>query len=137
MILQWTEQFETGDPCIDSQHKMLIDYVNRLEEMTHTTNPDRTEAEFMLNFVDFVETYTIEHFKHEENCMARHKCPVYEQNKTAHAEFLQFFRRFKDRFEIEGCRPDILKELHDTCSAWIQGHILRVDTQIKPYFGSK
>jgi hemerythrin len=136
-MLQWTEQFETGDPDIDSQHKMLIDYINRLEEMSRTTNPDRTEAEFLLNLVDFVENYTKVHFSHEENCMARHRCPAYEKNKSAHQEFLQFFQRFKYRFENEGCRPDILKELHDTCSAWIQGHILRIDTQLKPCLDSQ
>jgi len=30
-MLQWSEQFETGHSLIDTQHKMLITYINRLE----------------------------------------------------------------------------------------------------------
>lgn len=131
-MLQWTEQFETGQTEIDAQHKTLIDYINRLEEMSHTTNPDRAEAEFLLNLVDFVETYTEVHFKHEESCMVKFRCPSYSDNKAAHGQFLDFFRKFKHRFESEGCRPDVLKELHDFCSSWIQSHILRLDMQLKP-----
>lgn len=132
-MLQWTEKFETGHPVIDAQHRMLIDYINRLETMSYTTNPDRQEAEFLLNLVDFVESYTRVHFTHEESCMAKHRCPAYEQNKQAHQDFLQFFRHFKERFESEGCRPEVLGRLHATCCAWIQQHILHVDHQLKPY----
>ena len=132
-MLQWTAQFETGQADIDSQHKTLIDYINQLEEMAHTTNPDRTEVEFVIRLMDFLECYADVHFKHEESCMARHRCPAYQENKNAHARFLEFFQQFKKRFTTEGCRPEVLKELHDTCNSWIQNHILNVDLQIKPY----
>ncbi len=131
-MLQWTEEFETGHAEIDVQHQTLIGYVNRLEEMSYTTNPDRHEAEFLLDLVAFVEDYTRVHFSHEENCMARHRCPAYAENKAAHHDFLDFFRKFKRRFEVEGCRREVLQELHDACSAWIRGHILRIDVQLKP-----
>jgi len=132
-MLQWTEQFETGHAEIDAQHRTLIEYINRLEEVSYTTNPDRHEAEFLLELVDFVEDYTRVHFSHEEGCMARHKCPAYAENQAAHRQFLEFFRKFKHHFETGGCRREVLQELHDACSAWIQGHILRIDLQLKPY----
>jgi hemerythrin len=132
-MLQWSAHFETGHLEIDSQHRTLIDYINRLEEMSHTTNPDRVEAEFLFNLVDFVESYTKTHFALEESCMARHRCPAHEENKAAHAQFLGFFRNFKHRFETEGCRPEVVKELHDTCSAWVQNHILRVDQKLRAH----
>ena len=131
-MLQWTEKFETGDAVIDSQHKTLIAYINRLEGISHTTNFDRQEAEFVINLVDFVENYTVAHFKHEEGCMARYRCPVHGQNQRAHAQFLEFFRVFKQRFATEGCRPDVLEELYRASSDWIQTHILLVDLQLKP-----
>jgi hemerythrin len=131
-MLQWTEEFETGEPIIDSQHKLLVGYINQLEGMSHVTNPDRHEAEFLLNLVDFVENYTLVHFQHEEGCMARHHCPAHAENQAAHAEFLQFFRQFKLRFESEGCRAELLQQLHDYCCAWVRSHILRIDLQLKP-----
>jgi len=134
-MLQWTEKFETGYPEIDSQHKRLVEYINELESLAYTTNPDRQEAEFIVNLVDFVEAYTATHFKHEEDCMARHRCPAYSENQAAHESFLRFFRGFKQRFEAEGSRPEVLKELHDVCSGWIQTHILKVDVQLKQCIG--
>lgn len=131
-MLQWTEKFETGHSQIDFQHKMLISYVNQLEGMANTTNPTRQDVEFILNLVDFVETYTMVHFSHEEGCMIRHQCPAQAENKSAHDQFLQFFADFKRRFANEGCRPEVLQQLHESCCAWIQGHILTIDVKLKP-----
>jgi hemerythrin len=131
-MLHWNEQFETGHPLIDSQHQMLISYLNRLEAMTRNTNPSRQEVEFILNLIDFVETYTLVHFKHEEGCMIRFRCPAHAENKLAHQQFLEYFREFKRRFEIEGCRPDVLRELQETFAGWIQQHILNIDLRLKP-----
>lgn len=131
-MLAWTEKYATGDPVIDLQHQTLIDYINRLEGISRTTNFDRTEAEFVLHLVDFVENYTVTHFQHEEGCMGRHRCPAQAENKVAHARFLAFFEDFKRRFASEGGRPELLGQLHQTCSEWIHEHILGVDLQLKP-----
>ena len=64
-MLIWSDKFETGDAVIDSQHKTLIENLNHLESIAHTTNFDREEGEFILNLVDFIEIYTIAHFKNE------------------------------------------------------------------------
>ena len=131
-MLRWSEKFETGHSLIDTQHQMLISYINRLEGLARNTNPSRQEVEFFVQLISFMETYVAVHFDHEECCMARHKCPAYQENKDAHGKFLEFFRAYKHRFETEGCRPDLLTELHEACSSWIQQHILRIDVQLKP-----
>ena len=131
-MIQWSEKFETGHSLIDSQHRMLIDYINRLEGMSRSSNPSRAEVEFCVQLLGFMETYIAVHFTHEEGCMVSHKCPVSHENKKAHHDFLRFFRQFKARFDAEGCRPEILEQLHQTCGAWIQQHILRIDVQLRP-----
>jgi hemerythrin len=130
-MLRWNEQFETGHALIDTQHKMLIGYINRLEGMSRITNPTREEAEFFLQLVEFIEVYINVHFTHEESCMARCHCPVYQENKSAHLQFKKVFSGFKEHFKIHGFRPDYIAELHQTCSNWIEQHILRVDVKIK------
>jgi hemerythrin len=131
-MLRWNDQFETGHSLIDTQHKMLISYINRLEGMSCITNPSREEVEFFVQLVNFIETYIEVHFKQEEECMNSYRCPVHRENKAAHEAFLSFFRKFKRHFELDGYRPAVLKELHDSCSSWIQQHILQIDTQLKP-----
>lgn len=131
-MLLWSEQFETGHPLIDTQHKLLISYINRLGGIAKNTNPDRQEAEFIIRFIGFMEVYIDVHFKCEEDCMDSYQCPVRGENKEAHREFLIFFRQFKLRFEAEGFRPEVLSELHESCRTWIQNHIMQIDVQLKP-----
>ncbi|HUC86134.1 MAG TPA: hemerythrin domain-containing protein [Candidatus Acidoferrales bacterium] len=130
-MLKWTEKFETGNALLDAQHRMLITYINRLEPFTRVTNPTPQEIDLFLRVVEFLENYALTHFKDEENCMLRFKCPAYRDNKQAHTEFLDFYRQFSRRLSFEGCRPELVKELHQACVAWIQRHILRIDVQLK------
>jgi hemerythrin len=131
-MLQWSEQFETGHPLLDTQHRMLISYINRLEELAQHTAPSHDDVELFLRFVEFLEDYILTHFREEEDCMHRFKCPVHAENQMAHRSFLDFFRKFKLRLEGDGYRPDVMAELYESCSAWIQQHILRIDVQLKP-----
>jgi hemerythrin len=128
----WNEKFETGSSRIDLQHQMLINNINHLEAMLTSTNHTREECEFLVHLAGFLETYAEMHFKFEEQCMDTYRCPAYKQNKEAHQQYRDFFLNFKRRYTAEGFRPEVLKELHEVASAWIENHILRVDTQLKP-----
>jgi len=131
-MLNWSEKFETGNAVIDSQHRMFISYVNRLEELSRSRNPVKEEVELFFRFMDFLEDYMAIHFAEEENCMLHHQCGAYKENLIAHNEFLDFFKVFKHQIEIEGYRLESVRELYDACVAWIQRHILRLDVQLKP-----
>jgi len=130
-MLPWNERFATGFTTIDSQHRMLINNINHLEELLTTTNPTREECEFVMHLVDFLESYAETHFKVEEQCMERHRCPAHQKNKEAHEQFRAFFREFKERYRAEGFRLEMLKSLHNTASSWIQEHILQIDIQLR------
>jgi hemerythrin len=96
------------------------------------TNPTAEEIAFIIKFLDFLSDYVDSHFSYEEKCMERYRCPAYEKNQEAHQNFKQMFQRFKLNVHKEGFRLDMLKELNQTINVWIQDHILRVDTQLKP-----
>jgi hemerythrin len=128
----WNEKFECGSPRIDLQHQMLINNINHLEGMLTNTNPSREECSFLIHLVGFLESYAEIHFKFEEQCMESYRCPAHQQNRAAHEQYREFFRRFKGRYQAEGFRPEVLKDLHQMVSTWIEEHILQVDTQLKP-----
>jgi hemerythrin len=132
-MLKWTEQFETGSALIDAQHRMLITYINRLEPFTRVTNPTREELDMFMRVVAFLENYALTHFRDEEACMQRFKCPAYRDNRQAHSEFLDFYRGFIRRLQSDGCRPALVQELYDACVIWIQRHILRLDVQLRAF----
>jgi len=110
---------------------MLIDHVNRLERMLTNTNPTRDEINRLLQAVGFLESYAEMHFQFEEDCMEKHRCPVHQQNKDAHQRFRQMFEQYQARYHSEGFRPEVLKQLFEMVSEWIEHHILLVDTQLK------
>ena len=111
---------------------MLIQNINPLECLLTETNPTKETCAFLIDIVDFLEAYTEEHFRFEEGCMERHRCPAHTANKQAHEEFLAFFKQFKEDTRRKGVRPDAVRTLHQTISRWIEEHILLVDTQLKP-----
>lgn len=130
-MVQWTEQFATGFDTLDQQHRMLIANINHLEAMLTDLNPTREEAEFLVHLVDFLRGYAQSHFRFEENCMEKYRCPAHAENKLAHEQFLKFFNEFEERSRREGFRPDLLRGLHKKLNAWIHDHILRVDARLR------
>lgn len=127
-MLQWSEQFATGSPLVDTQHRMLIDKINHLEQLLNGPPPSKATCDELLNFLG---SYVTTHFKFEEGCMERAKCPAHEKNKQAHAAFLGVFGKFKERYLAEGPKPELLKSLQTAAADWIKGHILSVDIQLK------
>ena len=127
-MLTWSEQFATGSPLVDTQHRMLIDKINFLEQLLAGPPPSKAACDELINFlVSYVGT----HFTFEETCMERFHCPAHEQNKQAHAAFLGVFAKFKERYAAEGPKPELLKSLQTTAADWIKNHILSVDIKLK------
>lgn len=128
----WNDQFVIGSRTIDLQHRMLINNMNHLESMLSESDLTRGEVEFLIHLVDFLESYAETHFKFEEECMEKHRCPAHAQNQQAHEQFRRFFQEFKERYRTEGLHLELLRQLHQKLNSWIQEHILAVDTQLKP-----
>lgn len=133
----WTKEFETGSAKLDLQHRLLITNINHLGELLHTTNPTKDEVETVSLVVDFLESYADNHFKLEEECMERHRCPAHIENLHAHGRFRGFFHRYRQQCAAEGYRVELLRTLHETCRSWIQDHILKIDTQLRTSLAAK
>jgi hemerythrin len=131
-MIIWNEQLKTGSDTIDQQHQMLIHNINHLECLLTETSPTRETCDFLIQLVNFLESYTEMHFRFEEGCMEKHRCPVHAKNKQAHEEFMAFFREFKEHTRRKGLRPEVVRTLHQTISQWIEEHIMQVDIQLKP-----
>lgn len=126
-MLAWSTDFETGSPLVDTQHRMLIEKINALEQLLAGPPPSKTDVDQLL---EFLSSYVKFHFTFEERCMEHHQCPAREQNKKTHGEFLAFFQNFSERYLREGPNRELLCDLQKMASDWIRIHILTVDTQL-------
>jgi hemerythrin-like metal-binding protein len=127
-MLTWNEKFATGSVLVDTQHRMLIDKINELEKLLDGPPPPKAACDLLLNFLG---TYVGTHFKFEEGCMERLRCPAHAQNQKAHAAFLDWFAEIQGRYLVEGPKPQLLRSLQVFASEWIQNHILTVDINLR------
>ncbi|MBL9140029.1 MAG: hemerythrin family protein [Verrucomicrobiales bacterium] len=127
-MLAWSEEFSTGFALVDTQHRMLIDKINQLEQLLNGPPPPKQKYDELLGFLG---SYVGTHFRFEEQCMEKAKCPVHEKNKQAHAAFLGVFAKFKEKYAAEGPKPELLKSLQNAAADWIRNHILSVDRELK------
>ena len=127
MPVMWDDRYATGVKEIDDQHKDLFDAVNKLEAIVG--KGELTPA--IDRLMQFLETYVITHFKYEENCMRKYKCPMHEKNIAAHKAFLEFFGEFKKEYEASDNKLMLLQKLYTYAANWLVGHICKVDTKLK------
>jgi hemerythrin len=131
-MLEWKSEYETGMLTIDTQHRMLFNNINLLEALLNKEEFERSEADYLLKFL---ERYAEQHFKGEESCMARFRCPAYAKNKEEHADFLNILRFAKGQYEISTTPKEVLERLHESMVWWIHNHILKVDMQLRDCAG--
>ena len=128
MPVQWKEEYNTGEPEIDKQHKILFKYLADLE--AHMQAGDIDDA-YIKTLLDNLGLFTRSHFCYEEICMRRVKCPVAAENKEFHTKLLDAYTKYCERFAVEGASEDLIEKLHNFLESWLINHILKIDTKLR------
>lgn len=128
MSIEWKDEYKTGFGKLDSQHKRLFDCVNEMDEILSAREISRSRVKILT---DFLTSYVKAHFIVEEICMAKHNCPVANQNKEAHDGFLKFYNEALDDYHREGPTRPWLQKLHDVARDWLIQHICKVDIHLR------
>ena len=127
MALYWKDDYSTGIPTIDEQHKVLFNNLNKFQEIVKRGDG----AAVVEKMFHFLENYVQKHFAFEEKLMDKMQAPTAEQNKIAHQRFIQAFLSLKTRFEEEGADEDLLTKIHTTLETWLLNHICDIDVQLR------
>jgi hemerythrin len=122
----WSEAFEVGVPSIDAQHKELIYAFNDLSDAIE----NGTGATAIKKLLTFLKYYAEWHFDSEEKCAARHVCPMAATNATAHKRFLNIVSELQVEYRNSSDGDTVARKAHEELSAWLLGHILKIDKQI-------
>ena len=125
--MKWMEEYATGVERIDQHHRMIFQSAEDFRTALDAGEGQRTYG--ML--LDFLELYCRGHFRFEERCMEQYHCPAAKRNLKAHAGFLQALGGYRRRFGEQGYRPADARALVDEVDRWLDGHICRVDVQLK------
>ncbi len=126
-MLEWTEEYSSGDARVDEQHKVLFAKFNELGARV-AAGYGREAIEGMVNFMGL---YAKTHFAYEESCMARHKCGAAATNIEEHPNFLATFHSFHARLRKEGPTPELLSDFLTSGENWLRNHIMKVDVNLR------
>ncbi|HSW02504.1 MAG TPA: bacteriohemerythrin [Sedimentisphaerales bacterium] len=82
-LVEWNEQLSVGVPEMDTQHKRLIEMINRL----HGAMAKGEGAAILKTIVNELVTYTKVHFASEERLLASRQYPGLAAHKQLHEHF--------------------------------------------------
>ncbi|MDO9005003.1 MAG: bacteriohemerythrin [Aquabacterium sp.] len=129
MALVWREQLSVGNEVIDSDHRYLIDIVNRIEESLG--NKNRKE---LIAGVDSLGNYSQQHFVREEKIALAAGYKQVPNLSESHAALLVKLEQVKRDVEAMGQEwsAETAKALTSLLRDWLIDHVIKEDLLMKP-----
>jgi len=124
--IEWTPALRTGSSSIDVQHKALIHAINELGKNLE----EGKGAMCIQKSISLLKYYTEWHFGQEEECAAKHQCPIAETNKHAHTKFIAIVGKLINDLRNTDNPETVAKEAHALVCDWIENHIMKIDKQV-------
>ena len=123
VIFPWNENFETGLPVVDEQHRKLVDLLNKLASYLAYG----VEAIELSRVFDELADYAVYHFKTEEAIWGEFM-PEDEMSSThmkTHHEFVLEVVRLKG--DMDSLSSTLVDEVVSFLTHWLAFHILETD----------
>ncbi len=128
----FTEKYMTGIESIDEEHRGLFEIIGNAYRMIESGIMLSDHYDDIMSLLDQLEEYTEVHFAHEEEYMEQVGYPKLEDQRRAHAVFLDRLEE-KDLGENLENQQEYLEDLLDFLYAWLGNHILKMDKPIGSY----
>lgn len=129
MAIEWTPNLSVGVQMIDDQHKIWFKKANELFE----AGQKGQAKEYVLQLLDFLDEYTKTHFRDEEKYMASIRYPEIENQKMAHASFIEELAKLRRSFTESGGNILLIINANKMIINWLTKHISQMDKKIGDY----
>jgi hemerythrin len=123
MQLLWSQQFETGNDTVDSQHKKLFEIVNNLAAAVEQNNLETQ----VTGTLKALEIYAVEHFVAEEELMERSFYPNRTRHHNEHGLFAAELKHLLNR-HAQGSAT-LANAVSSFVGNWLAKHILTEDLE--------
>lgn len=132
-LLNWNESYAVGVERIDSEHKQLIDMINKAYDSSESggDDDDVVLATLVGDMIDYAKT----HFATEAELMKQYGYPDATQHILEHGDFTA-------RAVISGgtisqeWTLDTIK-IFQFLADWLNNHIMETDRELGAYLNSK
>ncbi|WP_122643471.1 bacteriohemerythrin [Luxibacter massiliensis] len=130
MRAEFDESLVTGNEMIDTQHKELIDKINKLLDSCET-NKDKLVA---VKTLDYLADYTDFHFKAEEGLQAEIQYPGIKEHKAEHEHLRNVVNELYEMLEEEeGPSDAFVEQVNKNVIEWLYRHIKGFDRSVAEY----
>lgn len=130
-MLQWNDGLSISIAKIDAQHRTLVDMINTLYD-SMTTNSDKT---VVLDIVNHMANYTVEHFGTEERYMEKYLYPRMPAHQKEHRFFVEKVLQVKNNLENE--TTIISMDILNFLSSWLVTHINGTDKKMGAFLAEQ
>ncbi|GHU22539.1 hypothetical protein FACS1894164_05080 [Spirochaetia bacterium] len=133
MVFIWNNDWATGHPLIDEQHKQLFAAINAfLDTGTQGASTDR-----MLETLNFLNDYTIKHFFDEEQLQKKFQYPDYPRHREIHEALKANVRALMSIFIRHGTSLQLTSRVKTEVGDWLVAHIKSEDQRVAAHIRSK
>jgi len=130
-LLTWSEKFSVQVAQFDTEHKELVNFINRLHDAMKAGQGKQVIGDVLQGLIN----YTRNHFAAEEKLMKAHAYPAYENHKKEHNQLTMTVLDFQKGY-LDGSVP-LSQEVMNFLKDWLSGHIQGVDKQYGPFLNGK
>ncbi len=130
-LLEWREEFKTGNPSVDHEHEELIGLINELHGKLSGTNRDRDE---ITDFLGEIYAQISAHFALEERLMRDEEYVDYPVHKADHDRLLDEIGVIMDDYDSESFK-DMETDLSNRLQNWFSNHFRTMDVKLHALLG--
>jgi len=123
--LEWTVEYSTGIPKIDSQHAYLFELANRLTRAVAAGRSQEVLSEIIRELNDYVAS----HFSYEESVMEQAHYEGLAKHRQMHEKMREELARYASELAAGTLSAATLSKFLER---WLTGHIMHEDMAYIP-----
>lgn len=130
-FMDWGPELSVGFEEIDNDHKKLIELLNSLSDAVAMALEDAVVGQFLEDLL----SYTMWHFRHEEQLMQTHGYPEFLEHETQHGKLAETVADLQRRYREAG--QDVAAEAMSFTKAWLTNHVLGTDRKLGAFLSAR
>lgn len=123
-LMEWNNSLMVGHSKIDTDHKKLVDLLNRLYDAMQSGKGANVCGQILADLI----TYTKQHFAMEEQLMSGSGYEKLGEHKAQHAKLVDDVLAFKARLDTGATTLSV--SLFRFLKDWLSNHILGSDREL-------
>ncbi len=127
MAIQWRDQFSVGNDLVDTDHKYLLEIINRAE-----VSLQGHQHAALVALLDELAHYGAKHFKLEELVAGAVDYPKADQLHVSHQALVESLAKFRAELG-DSWTEQVGVQFATFLRDWLLNHVIKEDLLLKPW----